>query len=149
MMRYKSPAMRRYVRRLAVCMTVYVALIFAVGWLFRHAPPTGPLAYAVAVLPALPILATFWTIFRLLEEEPDEYIRHMLVRQSLFATAFCLSIMTVWEFLQNYEVLPPGNGGFGAAFFWFVGLGIGGMVNALAMRRDCAPDDDDLEEKAE
>lgn len=131
-----SPAMRRYLKRLTVCMTIYVVLIFSVGTLFRHAPPTGVLAWGAAVLPALPILGTFWTIFRLLEEETDEYIRHMLVRQSLFATAFCLSIMTVWEFLQNYEVLPPGNGGFGAAFFWFVGLGIGGMVNALATRRD-------------
>lgn len=141
-----SPAMRRYVRRLAVCMTIYVVLIFAVGWLFRHAPPTGLLAWGAAVLPALPILGTFWTIFRLLEEETDEYIRHMLVRQSLFATAFCLSIMTVWEFLQNYDVVPSGNGGFGAAFFWFVGLGIGGMANAWVARKDCAPDDDDLEE---
>jgi preprotein translocase subunit SecY len=140
----KSPAMRRYLKRLTTCMAVYVVLIFSVGWLFRHAPPTGALAWGAAVLPALPILATFWTIFRLLEEETDEYIRHMLVRQSLFATAFCLSIMTVWEFLQNYDVVPAGTGGFGAAFFWFVGLGIGGMANAFAMRRDCA--DDDAEE---
>ena len=138
----KSPAMRRYLKRLAVCMTIYVVLIFAVGWLFRHAPPTGALAWGAAVLPALPILGTFWTIFRLLEEETDEYIRHMLVRQSLFATAFCLSIMTVWEFLQNYDVVPAGTGGFGAAFCWFVGLGIGGMLNGLANRADC----DDAEE---
>jgi hypothetical protein len=141
MARIKSPAMRRYLKRLTLCMTVYVVLIFAVGWLFRHAPPTGALAWGAAVLPALPILATFWTIFRLLEEETDEYIRHMLVRQSLFATAFCLSIMTVWEFLQNYDVVPAGTGGFGATFFWFAGLGIGGMINAFAMRRDCAEDD--------
>lgn len=115
-------------------MVVYVALIFAVGTVFRMAPPTGALAWVVAVLPALPILGVFWTIFRLLAEETDEYIRYMLVRQSLFATAFCLSVMTVWEFLQNYEVVPPGNGGFGAAFFWFVGLGVGGVWNALANR---------------
>lgn len=137
-----SPAMRRYVRRLSICMAVYVVLIFTAGWVFRHAPPTGPLAYAVAVLPALPILATFWTIFRLFEEETDEYLRHLMVRQSLFATAFCLSIMTVWEFLQNYDVVPAGNGGFGAAFFWFVGLGIGGIANALTARADCHEDED-------
>jgi len=134
--------MRRYLKRLTICMTIYVAAIFAVGWLFRHAPPSGALAWGAAVLPALPILGTFWTIFRLLEEETDEYIRHMLVRQSLFATAFCLSIMTVWEFLQNYDVVPSGTHGFGAAFLWFVGLGVGGMVNAFANRADC----DDPEE---
>lgn len=141
--------MRRYVRRLATCMVIYVALLFTAGWVFRHAPPAGALAYGVAVLPALPILATFWTIFRLLAEETDEYQRMMLVRQSLFATAFCLSIMTVWEFLQNYEVVPPGNGGFGAAFFWFVGLGIGGLWNGFVNRADCAEDDEDDAERAE
>lgn len=131
---YKSPAMQRYLRRLALFMLVYIGLIFAVGMVFRTSPPTGALAWGVAVLPALPILGVFWTIARLLAEETDEYMRQLLVRQSLFATAFCLSIMTVWEFLQNYEVVPPGNGGFGAAFFWFVGLGLGGVWNALANR---------------
>lgn len=133
---YKSPAMQRYLRRLAVFMVIYVALIFAVGYTFRLLPPTGALAWAVAVLPALPILGVFWTIFRLLAEETDEYLRMMFVRQSLFATAFCLSIMTVWEFLQNYEVVPAGNGGFGAAFFWFMGLGLGGAWNALSNRAE-------------
>ena len=136
MSRYRSPAMRNYLRRLAGFMVTYVGLIFAVGYVFRLAPPTGVLAWVVAVLPALPILGVFWTIFRLLIEETDEYIRMMFVRQSLFATAFCLSIMTVWEFLQNYEVVSAGNGGFGAAFFWFVGLGLGGVWNALAGRAE-------------
>lgn len=136
MARYKSPAMRRYLRRLLGFMVAYVGLIFAVGYTFRVAPPTGALAGIVAVLPALPILGVFWTIARLLAEETDEYMRQLLVRQMLFATAFCLSIMTVWEFLQNYDVVPPGNGGFGAAFFWFMGLGLGGLWNALANRAE-------------
>jgi hypothetical protein len=138
MARYRSPAMRNYLRRLAGFMMVYVVLIFAVGFTFRTNPPTGALAWIVAVLPALPILGVFWTIFRLLAEETDEYMRMMFVRQALFATAFCLSVMTVWEFLQNYEVLPAGNGGFGAAFLWFVGLGIGGIWNALSAPEACA-----------
>ena len=133
---YRSPAMRSYTRRLAVCMVIYVAAIFAVGWLFRHAPPTGGLAWGAAVLPALPILGVFWTIYRLLIEETDEFMRMMLVRQTLFATGFCLAIMTVWEFLQGYGVLPQGTGGFGTAFVWFVGLGIGAIGNAAALRRE-------------
>ncbi len=136
MSRYRSPAMQRYLRRLAGFMVVYVALIFAVGTVFRTVPPTGVLAWGLAVLPALPILGVFWTIGRLLTEETDEYMRQLLVRQSMFATAFCLSVMTVWEFLQNFEVVPPGNGGFGAAFFWFVGLGLGGAWNALTNRAE-------------
>ena len=134
MLSNNSSAMRRYLQRLALFMTAYVALIFVAGYVFRHAPPAGAFALAVAVLPALPILGVFWTIFRLLAEETDEYLRMMFVRQALFATAFCLSIMTVWEFLRNYDVVPAGNGGFGASFFWFVGLGLGGVWNALANR---------------
>ena len=133
MSRNWSPAMRRYVKRLAAFMVAYMALIFVAGWVFRHAPPVAPLSYLVAVLPALPIVGVFWTIFRLLVEETDEYMRMLFVRQSLFATGFCLTVMTVWEFLQNYEVVPPGNGGFGAAFFWFVGLGLGAVWNRLTM----------------
>jgi hypothetical protein len=132
---YRSPAIRNYTRRLVVCMVIYTALILGVGFLFRTAPPTGPLAYLAAVLPALPILGVFWAIFRLLTEESDEFMRMMLVRQTLFATAFCLSIMTVWEFLQVFDVLPDGTGGFGTAFVWFVGLGLGALWNALALRR--------------
>ena len=131
-----SPAMQRYTHRLAICMIIYTVLIFAVGFLFRLAPPQGPLAWAAAVLPALPILGVFWTISRLLIEETDELMRMMLVKQTLIATAFCLSVMTVWEFLQNYDVLPDGNGGFGTAFVWFVGLGFGAIWNTLALRRE-------------
>jgi hypothetical protein len=120
-------------QRLALFMLAYMALIFAAGYLFRHAPPHGPLAYAVAVLPALPIIGVFWTVARLLVEETDEYMRMLFVRQTLFATAFCLTVMTVWEFLQNYEVVPPGNGGFGAAFFWFMGLGFGAIWNRVTL----------------
>jgi hypothetical protein len=36
---YKSPAIRAYTRRLAVCMVIYTVLIFGVGFLFRIAPP--------------------------------------------------------------------------------------------------------------
>lgn len=134
MAQYRSPALRRYVRRLALFMTAYIAVLIAVGYAFRHAPPAGALAWVVAVLPALPIIGVFWTIGRLLVEEPDEYVRMLFVRQSLFATGFCLSIMTAWEFLQNYEVVPPGNGGFGPAFVWFVGLGFGAVWNHFTMR---------------
>jgi len=112
-------------------MAAYVVLIFLIGYVFRHVPPARPLAYAVAILPALPIIGVFWTIARLLVEETDEYMRMLFVRQSLVATGFCLTVMTVWEFLQNYQVVPPGNGGFGAAFLWFAGFALGAVWNRI------------------
>ncbi len=134
-----SPAVRRYLKRLAVLMSAYIVLIFLAGYLFRHNPPHGVLAYGLAVLPALPIIGVVWTAMRLLVEETDEYMRMLFVRQNLFATGFCLTILTVWEFLQNYDLVAPGNGGFGAAFFWFMGLGIGAALNRRAAGAgDCA-----------
>lgn len=133
MARYRSPAMRRYVIRIAVLMTAYIVLLFGSNYLFRHGHPAGVIAYALAVAPALPIVGVFWAVMRLLVEEPDEFVRMLLVRQSLIATGFCLTIVTIWEFLQNFDLVPPGNGGFGAAFFWFMGLGVGALYNKLTV----------------
>lgn len=130
-----SPAIRRYVKRLAAFMVVYIALIFLAGYLFRHHPPHGVAAVALAVLPTLPIVGVIWTIFRLLVEETDEYMRMMFVRQALFATGFCLVVMTVWEFLQNYDVVSNDSHGFGTTFVWFVGLGLGAIVNCRDLNR--------------
>lgn len=130
---YKSPATRRYLIRLAVLMSLYVVLIFAAGWTFRHTGIAGVPAYALAIAPALPIIGVFWAVMRLLVEEPDEFIRMLQVRQCLFATGFCLTVMTIWEFLQNYDLVAQGNGGFGAAFFWFFGLGLGALYNKVTM----------------
>jgi hypothetical protein len=131
--RYKSPAIRRYVIRLAILMTIYLVTLYAAVIAFRHDAVSGPFAYAVAILPALPIIGVFWAVMRLLIEEPDEFLRLLHVRQSLVATGFCLTVMTIWEFLQNFELVPPGNGGFGAAMFWFMGLGVGAAYNRLTL----------------
>ncbi|NQX94744.1 MAG: hypothetical protein HRT64_07495 [Erythrobacter sp.] len=128
-----SIATKRYIKRMAIFMTIYIVAVFSVGWAFRNIEPTGPLAWALAIIPALPIIGVFWAVFRLLVEETDEYLRYLVVRQCLFATGFCLTIVTVWQWLQNYDVLPAGNAGFGVAFFWFIGLGFGGLYNHLTL----------------
>ena len=133
MARYKSPATRRYLIRLAVLMSIYLVTLFVAVYAFRHDLVSGPLAYPLAVLPAVPIIGVFWAVMRLLVEEPDEYLRMLFVRQALIATGFCLTVMTIWEFLQNFYLVPPGNGGFGAAFFWFMGLGVGALYNKLTI----------------
>lgn len=130
-----SAAMRRYLKRLASFMLVYVIVLVLAGYLFRHHRPEGIMAIALAILPALPVIGVIWTIFRLLAEETDEYMRMLFVRQSLFATGFCLTVMTVWEFLQNYEVVSHDSHGFGTTFVWFIGLGIGAALNSRELTR--------------
>ena len=133
MAKYKSPAIRSYLIRLFVLMSIYLVTLLVAVTVFKSHRISGISAYALAIAPALPIIGVFWAVMRLLVEEPDEFIRLLHVRQSLFATGFCLTIMTVWEFLQNFDLVPHGNGGFGAAFFWFVGLGFGGLFNKLTL----------------
>jgi hypothetical protein len=130
---YKSVATRRYMIRMVVLMLVYLVTLFVAVRAFKTDSVSGIAAYALAVAPALPIIGVFWAVMRFLVEEPDEFIRMLLVRQSLFATGFCLTIMTIWEFLQNFELVSRDNGGFGAAFFWFVGLGFGALYNKLTV----------------
>ena len=133
MAKYRSPAARRYMWRIFVLVTLYLVLLFAAVRLVRADAVSGLPAYALAVAPALPIIGVFWAVMRFLVEEPDEFMRLLLVRQCLVATGFCLTVMTIWEFLQNFDLVPPGNGGFGAAFFWFVGLGAGALYNKLTL----------------
>jgi hypothetical protein len=128
-----TPATKRYARRLAILMVLYLVLVFTAGWTFRHTDIAGPVAWALAIAPALPIIGVFWAVMRLLIEETDEYIRYLFVRQCLFATGFCLTIVTIWQWLQNFDLVPPGNGGFGAAFFWFIGLGVGAIYNRITV----------------
>ena len=128
-MRTMSPAMKRYMVRFAIMMTLYVLILVGAKIAFQAIQPEGPVAYALAIAPALPILGVFWAVLRLLIEEPDEYIRMLFMRQCMIATGFCLTIVTIWQWLQNFDLVPPGNGGFGAAFFWFVGLGVGALYN--------------------
>ncbi len=133
MARYKSPAIRRYVIRIAALMSFYLVALLGASFVFRANLVSGPAAYVLAIIPALPIIGVFWAVMRLLVEEPDEFMRLLLVRQTLIATGFCLTVMTIWEFLQNFDLVPPGNGGFGAAFFWFMGLGVGALYNKLTI----------------
>ena len=131
MSKYRSPAIRRYVRRLALLMAAYFITLFAAVRLLRSHTVEGPAAYALAILPALPVIGVFWAVMRLLIEEPDEYLRTLLVRQVLIATGFCLTVMTILEFLRNFHLLASDGEGFGAIFYWFLGFAIGAIYNRI------------------
>ena len=101
-----SAAGRQYLRRFAPAMAAYVAAILGVTWWVSHAPPTGPLLYGAAVLPALPLLAVIWAMGRYLVEETDEYQRARQVQSILWGAGITLAIATVWGFLESYANVP-------------------------------------------
>jgi hypothetical protein len=125
-----NPAQKRYQKRVIALSLLYAAFLFAVTWLFRHSPPEGPVAWLLALLPALPLLGIFGAMGRYLMEESDEYLRAIETHKALIASGFMLSVTTCWGFLQSFEILPHVDF-YWAAILWFGGLGLGGCVQAL------------------
>ena len=124
-----NPATRRYTRRLAAGMAGYVITLFLAVTLFgRDGGVTGPLAWLLALLPGLCVASVFWAFGRLLVEETDEYQRMLLVKQSLVATGFTLTVATSWGFLEMFGLVPRVDV-FYLVVLWYLGLGIGGCVN--------------------
>lgn len=126
--RQKNAAARAYLRRFVPMMTVYAVLVFAAPYAIWAWRPEGPFLWAIAVLPALPIVGVFWIIGRYIIELKDEYLRMLEVRKALVATGFAMSIASIWGFLEIYTDvmrLPT----FFVPVIWFAGLGVGSIVN--------------------
>ena len=135
-------AHRRYVLRIAVATAAYLVTLALALRVVGGGLVDGPAAYVLAILPGLSIVGIFWAFARLLIEETDEYRRMLLVGQSLMATAFTLSVATVWGFLENFDLVEHVDG-FYIAVLWFVGLGVGSLYNRLTLGDDaggCGPD---------
>lgn len=125
-----SPASKRYNWRIAWLSLLYVAFLVAVGYAFKHGLLSGPAAYFGAVLPALPVIGIFGAIGRYLVEEQDEYLRMLMVRQTLWASGIALSLATIWGFLESFGLVGHVDGYY-VAILWFGGLGIGAIMNRL------------------
>lgn len=100
-----SLANRRYLRRFFSAMGLYVVVLLSVVWLFKHNHPTGPIAYMLAVLPALPIIACIavWGLY--LAEEKDEFQRAVQIQSMIWGIGATLVFTTVWGFLELFADL--------------------------------------------
>ena len=129
-MRARSAAQRRYIRRTLVCTGLYMLSLFVAVYLHSREMLEGPLAYPLAILPGLCIVGVFLAIGRLIVEEEDEFIRLLIVRQSLIATGFALSISTIYGFLNSFDLAPHVDA-YWTTVLWFAGLGVGAMANRV------------------
>lgn len=130
----QNPARRAYIRRFIPTMIVYVLLVMAATALSETALGRGPAIWAIAMLPALPLLYVFWIIGRYIAEQHDEYLRVLEVRKALIATGLTLAATTVLGFLEIYAELPH-MPLFFVPVIWFAGLFVGQVVNWLAEPR--------------
>ncbi|MES2136530.1 MAG: hypothetical protein V4502_05660 [Pseudomonadota bacterium] len=126
----RTVAWKRYNWRVLWLSLAYAVLLIAAVYGFKHKLVPDALRYIVAILPALPIIGIFGAIGRYLIEEQDEYVRMLMVRQTLFASAFALSLATTWGFLESFDLIGHVEGYY-VAIAWFLGLGLGGLYNKL------------------
>ena len=129
-----SPARRRYNKSILFLTAGYALILVGVITFFRNGPPTAVPAYLAAVLPALPIIGMFVALGRYLLDEADEYIRMLMVRQTLWASATALSVATVWGFLENFGLVGHIESYY-IAVLWFGGLGVGSILNKVTSGR--------------
>lgn len=128
----RTAAWKRYNVRVIWLSLLYCAFLLPAVYGFKHGLIAGPLAWVVAILPAIPIIAIFASLGRYLVEERDEYARMLMVRQMLWAMGFTISCATIWGFLDNFGLVGHVDG-YWIVMVWYIGLAIGGVVNKLTL----------------
>lgn len=128
----RTAAWKRYNWRVIWLSLAYAGFLIPAVYGFKHQLIPGGARYLVAVLPALPIVGFFVALGRYLVEEQDEYVRMLMVRQTLWASGFTLSIATVWGFLDNFGLVGHVDG-YWIVVVWYFGLAIGGIANKLTL----------------
>jgi hypothetical protein len=100
------PAALRYGRRCAVVMVVYFLTLMGSVVAYNAGITQGPLGYAIAVAPALPIVGVFVILGQLFKEENDEFVRMLMLRALVWAGALTFAEATVWGFLETFGKVP-------------------------------------------
>ena len=122
-------AQRRYIKRVFFFASLYLVVLALQVSFLRDSDPSMAVRAGLSVLPGLAILGIFWAIGRLILEEQDEFIRMLIVRQTLIATGFALGFATIWGFLETGEVVPH------IPAYWFAVAFFGGQFIGAASNR--------------
>jgi hypothetical protein len=122
-----NPVIVRYNRRFLVACFGYVLGLGIAIMLWNTYEPSGPVVFAIALLPTIPTFGMIWAMGRYLVEETDEYLRYRTVRAAIMSLGGVLTIGIFWGFLEMFElvphvwswwVLPAWAGGLGVAQLW-------------------------------
>ncbi len=126
----KGEAQRRYMKRVAMFSSLYLVVLGVMTFVLKSSEPHFAIRSILALLPGLAVIGIFWAVGRLIVEEQDEFLRMLVIRQSLIATGFALSAATVWGFLETADVVFHLEA-YWWAVAWFFGLGVGAAANRV------------------
>ncbi len=123
-------AQRAYLRRLGLSVAVYLVSLLGGVYLVSRDLVSGPIVWVLGLLPGLAVVGALYAIGKLITETTDEFIRMLIVRQTLIATGFALSLATIWGFLENYALVPHINA-YWTAILWYLGFFLGAVSNRI------------------
>ncbi len=126
----KGMAQRRYMKRVALFTSLYLVVLGIMTFVLNAGDPHPAIRTILALLPGLAVIGIFWAVGRLIVEEQDEFLRMLIIRQSLIATGFALSAATIWGFLETADVVFHLEA-YWWAVAWFFGLGVGAAANRV------------------
>jgi hypothetical protein len=115
-----NPAIRRYTIRFLSVLGLYVLVLLPAVWIFKHHHPAGVLAWLLAILPSIPIIASLVVTGLYLTEEKDEFQRTVLVQSMLWSIGGTLAFTTVWGFLETFLLIPHFDLTWMFPLFWFL-----------------------------
>lgn len=119
----KTPATRRYLTRFSIAMFAYILLVLVDGFYFRTFHPTGALAYFLAALPGLAIIAQIVSVGFYLAEEIDEFQHTVFIQCVLLGLGGVLGVTSVWGMLESYTPVVHFQATWTFPLFWcFVGI---------------------------
>lgn len=121
-----NPVIVRYNRRILTASMGYVLGLGIAIALWNTYDLTGPVVFAIALLPTLPTFAMIWAMGRYLVEEQDEYLRYRTVRAAIISLGLVLAIGIFWGFLEMFELVPH-IWAWWVLPVWSVGLGVAQM----------------------
>ena len=100
MARQASAAARRFTRRIWPAILLYGVVLIAALWALESERVGGALRYAIAVLPALPMVGVISLVVEAMLSEDDEFQRVLWAEAMLWAAAITMAATTVWGFLE-------------------------------------------------
>ena len=104
-------------------MAAYLVLTLAVSFCFHRFHPAGPLGYALAILPALAIVAQIVAVGLYIAGETDEFQRNLFVQSILWGLGGLLTLTSVWGMLESFTRIPHFQPIWTFPVFWcFVGV---------------------------
>ncbi|MCL9982256.1 MAG: hypothetical protein NBV60_03770 [Erythrobacter sp.] len=118
-----NPVITRYNRRMLAASMGYVLGLGIAIALWDNYDLSGPVVFAIALLPTLPTFAMIWAMGRYLVEEKDEYLRYRTVRAAVMSLGMVLALGIFWGFLEMFELVPH-VWAWWVLPVWAIGLGL-------------------------